>query len=225
MKYEQKNQVVQLRKNGMSLRDIAKIVPVSRSTISKWTKEVSLTTEQINHLNSSNPIYNNQMRGAQMMKEKHLGLRKRWQEEGKKMPMTITNDVLFIIGCTLFWTEGAKNRNGLLFSNTNVEMMKLWMRFLRECLHVQNADISINIQCHGDKTEKIESYWLQELKLPRTSLRKTSVVKNHPRSKNYRKNKHPFGVCRVVVNSTELAQKIFGAIMAIGSFNIDLCLI
>lgn len=227
MKYEQKNQVIELRRQGMSLRDIAKVVRVSRSSISKWTRDIELTPEQVEYLNSRNAANGYQTLGGQRMKEKHLNLRLKWREEGKKLVPPITSDHLFIIGCMLFWAEGSKERTSLRFCNSDVGMMQLWMRFLRECFNLTNEEISVTIHCHTIASEEIrgiENYWLEKLSLPIDSLRKTYSVVNHPRSKEYRKNKHPFGVCRISVHKTEITQKIFGAITEIGQLHNDICL-
>lgn len=41
-----KNQAIELRKNGMTYSEIAKIVPVSKGLLSYWFKDLELTIEE-----------------------------------------------------------------------------------------------------------------------------------------------------------------------------------
>jgi len=40
----------------------------------------------------------------------------------------------------LYWAEGSKQRNRLTFANSDVEMVRFFSRFLRECLGVAPTD-------------------------------------------------------------------------------------
>ena len=51
MKREEQERVVRLRKQGLSLRTIAEMVPVSRASISKWTRGIRLSDQQIAQMN------------------------------------------------------------------------------------------------------------------------------------------------------------------------------
>ena len=71
---------------------------------------------------------------------------------------------------------------------------------------------------HLERQREIEDYWLQRLDLPRTSLRETMVNRYSKYSQKKRKNKLPYGTCKLVVNSTRLVQTIYGSIQEYGGF-------
>ena len=84
----------------------------------------------------------------------------------------------------LFWGEGSKQRNGVAFTNSDVEMMRFFLRFLRQSYGVEDERIRLRINCHlgnGHSVAEIESWWLDQLGLPRSCLR-TSVVNRPSRS-------------------------------------------
>jgi hypothetical protein len=222
MKIKEKHKVLSMRKQGISLREIGKSVPVSRSTISRWCKDVELSEEQTIVLASRSAISGNQIKGARKRKQEARKQRLKWQLHGEELSR---NDSRIIAPAMLFWAEGNKDRNSVRFSNSDPEMMRYWVDFLKE--HVPMDKISITIQCHlenGRSISDIEHFWTETLQLPSTCLAKSSIVKNHPRSKNYRRNKLMNGVCRLTVCSTEFAQTLYGAIRQIAGFEKRLCL-
>jgi hypothetical protein len=94
-------------------------------------------------------------------------------------------------------------------------MTSFFCKFLREALDVDNDTITIRIMCYtnnGITQEEIESFWLNKLNLPATSLRKTTV-NVQPQSGQQRGRKLPCGVCTLhVIRSTRHLQHIYGAI-------------
>jgi hypothetical protein len=127
-------------------------------------------------------------------------------------------------GCMLYWGEGAKNRNSVRFSNSDPEMMRFFVGFLRRFFGVPDQAIRVSCNLYADHAERaveIERYWLSSLGLPETSLLKSTVNRYSPASKRKRRNLLPYGTCRVVVNRTEIVQTIFGSIQEIGGFTRD----
>jgi hypothetical protein len=119
----------------------------------------------------------------------------------------------------LYWCEGSKKRNGIIFSNSDLNMIKIFVDFLIVELNVDTKDITVTCQIHLDdvvRQKEIESYWLNELRLTSDNLRKTSVKKINPI--NGRKNKLVYGLCKIGVYKTHLIQHIYGAIQEYGNF-------
>lgn len=114
----------------------------------------------------------------------------------------------------LYWAEGSKLRNSVAFTNSDPDMLLFFVRFLREECDVADTRILLSVNCHlgnGLTVAEIESWWLDRLALPRSSLRKTMVNKPSKASLQ-RRNVLMYGTARVFVHSTELVQGIYGAI-------------
>jgi hypothetical protein len=122
----------------------------------------------------------------------------------------------------LYWAEGSKKRNQVVFANSDLSMVVLFRRFLTETLAVPLNDISIRLNVYtnnGLSIEEIERYWLEWLELPPSCVRK-HVLNHMPTSSSGKaRNKLPYGVCTIRVTSTRVVQHIFGAIQEYGRFD------
>lgn len=127
---------------------------------------------------------------------------------------------LFIAGCMLHWGEGTKGPNCIELTNSDVDLMRLFVRFLRESLDVPSDRIRLTVNCflgNGLTLDEIEGWWLERLGLPPGSLRAATVNRPSKRSKGARR-RLLYGTARVTVHSTELVQQIYGAIQEYGDF-------
>lgn len=206
-----------LRCQGMSVRDIVKTLNVSKGSVSAWVRDIELTDEQIERLKANQRRYRQQNKGAQSNREKHRLLRLEYQQEGRMRAKE--NRTLHQAGCMLYWAEGAKERNGVYFVNSDPYMMRMFLRFLREEMMVSDEAIALYIHCHYSEPveqRRIEQYWLDVLGLQETCLRKTQVKRGSDTRKNILIN----GVCGMrVAKSTRLVQHIYGALQEYAGFD------
>ena len=198
------------REKGMSVKAIAREIGVSYSSVSVWVRDIELTPEQRAELDRRH--YGDQPIAAAANKEKHYQLRLHYQEEGRAKARE--GDPLHLAGCMLYWGEGAKNRNTLIFSNSDTGMMQFYMRFLRKSLQVPNEKISFRIQCYLNNKitlDEIQTHWMTVLNLGLDRMTKCAV-NNQPTSSQQKGRKLLYGTCHVTVSSTQLIQHIYGAI-------------
>jgi len=101
--------------------------------------------------------------------------------------------------------------------------MRLFRRFLQECLAVPPADITFRLHVYtgnGFALGEIEKRWLSALELPRSGLRSHSVDKRPAPTSGTKRNKLPFGVGTLrVMRSTCIVQHMYGAIQEYGGFD------
>ena len=119
----------------------------------------------------------------------------------------------------LFWAEGGKIKNSVSFANCDVNMLKLFIRFLKEIFHITNDKITIRINCfmkEGQSFDDIKEYWKNSLDIDGAKFGKPTI--------KISKQVNNYGVCSIIVYSTEIVQKIFGAIQEYGGFNNNLCI-
>jgi transposase-like protein len=133
------------REEGASIKEIARRIGVSTSSVSHWVRDIELTPEQHEQLLLRNPIYNAQRSGTWIQAVRHREERQARQEEGRLRARR--RDVSFVAGCMLYWAEGAKKRNQLQFANSDPEMVRFFVDFLRthfgltgELLQVQQEE-------------------------------------------------------------------------------------
>jgi hypothetical protein len=206
----------ELRQKGLSYRQIVKELKVSISTASLWCRDIELTDEQERALYEGKKMWGDDNKGAQHNRETALQERIVYQQAGREAARK--ERFLHIIGCMLYWAEGGKyNRGRVDFANSDPAMLGLFVRFLREELHVADSAIKIKVHCHTTDETKIrnmEQYWLDLFQLPLSSLKKTQSKEGSPNRVNRLTN----GVCSIVVDSTEILMHILGAIQEYGGF-------
>ncbi len=208
-KPEKRKRAQELRRQGWKIKDIAKEVNIQRQTVSKWCRDIELTPEQVEAHGKDDPRWLGRHNAAQQTKKEALEQRLAYQETGRERARSGSD--LHLLGCMLYWGEGAKGRNSLRFVNTDQHMMKLFLRFLREEFQVQDKDIYLQILHHTideDEIGQIENYWHSFLDL---SLE--CVVQMQPKKgTRSRKARYKNGICSISISSTEIVQHIFGAI-------------
>jgi hypothetical protein len=188
--------------------------------VSLWVRDIELTEEQHEALRAQNPIYNQQVAGRGGTSERRRAERRAYQGLGRALARR--GDPRHVIGCMLYWAEGAKARNQVGFSNSDPEMVRVFVNFLREYFAV--ADENIRLTCnlfadHVERQDEIENFWLGVAELPRSSLCKSIVNVYSRYSAKKRRNKLPYGTCKIVVNRTSVIQSIYGAIQEYGGFD------
>jgi hypothetical protein len=125
-------------------------------------------------------------------------------------------------GVMLYWAEGDKSsRNAARLSNSDPEVLRVFVRCLRECFDVPDERMALTCNLfadHLDRQREIEQFWLDTVGLSRERLCKSFVNRYSKYSQKKRRNKLPYGTTRITVHSTRVVQEIFGAIQEYGGF-------
>jgi hypothetical protein len=189
------------------MKRIAYRLGVSVSSVSLWVRDIELSAEQ-------RAVLRNKMSGA-WSANAVAARRRRVRSQAAGRELARRNDHLFIAGCMLFWAEGAKSRNAVRIANSDPALLRLVVRFLRECYGAPIERLAITCHLFADHIERqheIEQFWLDALELPRDCLRPSIVNVYSKYSQKKRRNKLPFGTCKLVYNDTRTVQSIYGAI-------------
>lgn len=211
-----RDQAREMRQNGETITGIAKALNVSKGTISLWVRDITLTEAQVEAIRVKKSHFAAQNKGSQANRSKFLVLRQQYQHEGRERAREARP--LHMAGCMLYWAEGAKARNNFYFVNSDPNMMRLMMRFLREEMGIRDNECRLKIHCHfpdRETQERIEQYWVDLLQLPISAVGKTQ----HKKGSEFHKNILVNGVCGIAVYKSQLVQHIFGAIQEYAGFD------
>lgn len=217
MKYDKQKQAQALRLQGKSINYIAKELGVSTSSVCTWVKDIQLSDEQKQELQQSKYSH---FREHYNDDKKNLALSKRKNNQLIGREAAKEKDILHCIGCMLFWAEGSKKKNQIVFANSDNYMMKIFVRFLKEKFGIKNEEISLHINCYLNNQNYIQNnitYWTNELNLGGCKIAKPTI-------KITTNNIENFGVCRVTICNTNIVQQIYGAIQEYAGFDNGLCL-
>lgn len=224
VKILEKEEVIHLRHKGESVRDIAHKIGVSKSTVSMWCRDISLSSEQIRCLQerqkraSARVLFEiaERNRARRVKKEKVLK-REGWRRVGS---MSIRD--LFVAGLALYWGEGYKReyRGGVEFSNSDPAMILFFIDWLRELYNVSVEQLTLRVginHIHRNREKVVLQYWSKVTSVPLSQFTKTSFIRSDLK-KIYKNHNEHFGTLRVKVQkSTDLKRRILGSIGALGS--------
>lgn len=218
MKRDIREQARELRKQGYSIRDITTELGVSKGSVSLWVRDIELTPEQQQTLKEQQYRHAIAHKGAQANRRIGVERRLAYQEQGRERIRNHPRE-LFIVGCMLYWAEGAKvKRNVVHFANSDPHMLLLFIKFLRQEFQITDEQFKLQIHCHTKIQEevlRIENYWVNLLALTRVNLIKTYFKKGSDSRRNILIN----GVCTLYVTKSEIVQQIFGAIQEYVGFD------
>ncbi len=208
------------REEGRSIKEIAGLLGVSKSSVSLWVRDVELTDEQHAALQARNVLHDRQRLARAAMSAKARGRRVAWQRDGRQRARSLGHS--YAGGCMLYWAEGSRSRNKIVFTNSDPAMARFFVGFVREFFNVDSERFRLTCNLFADheaRQREIEAFWLDTVGLPRRCLCKSTVNRYSRYSQKKRKNKLPYGTCRVVVHSTEVAQTIYGSIQELAAFD------
>ncbi|CAB4196872.1 hypothetical protein UFOVP1290_392 [uncultured Caudovirales phage] len=209
-----KEQAIQLRLQGISINKIAKQLNRAKSTISVWTRGVTLTQEQKISLDKREITDEQALAHSNIFRMR----RQSYQNNGKVRIRQ--NDPLYIAGCMLYWGEGSKNINQCQMVNSELPMLLIFKSFLIKFFNLSEDKIQIRLSAYTDmrSKEEIEDYWIHGLGLPKSCLKKSTWNQYPISSKKKNVKKSEYGTCTIQVCDTKIVQEIFGAIQEFGGF-------
>lgn len=206
----------QLRAEGYSINRIAALTGMAKSSVSLLVRDVPLTAEQ--EAAFAGASHRKRALGHLRWSESCRQRRREAQLMGRALAEL--NDPSYTAGVMLYWAEGSKGRNSAKIANSDPDLLRMWLDWLEEWGNLDRAAAALSVNCFTDNglsVEEVEDWWLEKLRLPRSSLRKTIV--NVPSRASRGKHKILLhGTAHLWVNSTFLVQSIYGAIQEIGGF-------
>jgi len=210
LRLHDKNRAIDLRKSGYTYSEIQQIIPnLSKGTLSGWLKNIPLSTHDKERILAKMLASSetSRIRGAWTNKQKAIERIQKIQKKAEEEFQILSKKPLFISGLCLYWAEGAKKSRSFQFINSDPEMIKLIIVWLKKILKTQESDIKIRLYIHKVyKNENCEKYWLNITELPNQNLLRT-VYK--PTIHLIKKNPLYKGCCRIELkNGSEVFWKI-----------------
>lgn len=220
-KIEELKKSRELRQQGHSVREIAKMLSVSKGSVSTWVRDVQLTEEQQSaiFLKWKESSLIGSFVAGKLNKVRYMELRKSYQQEGRELARLRDPD--FFAGCMLYWGEGTKSKTNCQITNSDPSLLLYFIGFLKKFFNVKNEDIRIGCHyytCNGLSNFEVEQYWIKKLGLPNFCFVKTSVNYLARTSGVKRQERTKYGVVKISVHDVRIVQMIYGAIQEVASF-------
>ncbi len=214
-KTKEKILAISLRKDGLSIKEIAKTLNVSKSSVSIWCSDVLLTKNQENALKKKMIAAGHKGRliGAETQKRRRNDIIRKYREDGLKDISNIDSRDLMLLGIGLYLGEGNKKGNKFQFTNSNSDIINIILLWLTKILKIKRSDIVLNViinSAHTKREDDIRYFWSQKTKIPITQFNKTIFIKSKNK-KVYDNFSNHFGTLVIRVKKSSLLQyKVLG---------------
>lgn len=215
---EDKFKAQELRRQGLSYREILQTISVSKDTISRWCKDIELTEGQ--KLRLLNKKQFGQRKGSLIAADNKRRARilrtELIRKEAKKEIGKISRRDNFIAGIALYASEGNKGDGKAGFSNADPKLIKFMMDWFLIFAKVPIEKMRGAIWLHEGLSErKSKKFWSDLVKLPLNQFHKTYIAKVKNNSSKIRKNIHQYGVIQIRFSDSAIHRKIMGWISAV----------
>lgn len=211
-----------LRRQGVSIKDIAKKLKVSRGSASLWCQEIILTKKQqliLKEKQTAAGARGRQM-GADMNRAKRSTALDVAKHKAEAEFTSVSKRELFLLGLGIYWGEGIKSRTSqAAVVNSDPKILQVMIRWFCDCLSVRKSDFRPYVyisDLHRDREEIIMKYWVDTLKLEKEQFKSPIYLNQKPKQK-YENHDNYFGVVALRVSkSTNLKYQILAMLQVLG---------
>jgi len=197
-----KDLAVSLRRNGKTYAEICAItgVKIPKGTLSYWCKNISLTQAQTEQRAKKAVLDLKEARKLALItnKQRRSVYISNIIKQNRHLTKTLyTADTAKIALVILYICEGSKNRRGaLVFGNSDPNVIRMFLRLLRQCYPVDEQKFRCTVQCRADQNaQELELFWSKTTCIPLPQFYKAQI---DPRTKGKRTKKLAYkGVCRI----------------------------
>lgn len=219
MKVYEKEESRKLRRKGLSLKEIAELLHVAKSSVSLWVRDIELSSIAKDQIQDRAYKLTREKVSLQI-KEKYRKMRQDYRLEGYNLENSNFDKL-----CMLYWAEGSKCRNVLQLTNSDPDMILYFLKLVNDVFDLKedNVSCSFAIQCYTDvfSQEEIEKYWSQLVNEPLSKFTKTQVNKTSKSSTGKRHGVLKYGTFRISIFSTKYVQMVYGRISKLSGKDID----
>ena len=210
-----------LRKQGKSIAEISTSLSSSKSTVSYWCRDISLSKPQQHILFQRQKERGGvgRLRAAEKKRAQRIEKTRDAMNHGARDVAQLSQRDVFILGLALYWGEGYKSGNeecGL--TNSDPAIIRVFIAWIKRVYGVSAPDLILRVslnETHRDRTDVVQKYWSQMTGISQSQFTKISLIKARVK-KTYANTEEHFGTLRVKVRrGTALRRRIMGSIEAL----------
>lgn len=200
---QEKEMAITLRKQGHTYKEILTRVPVAKSSLSLWLKDLPLTKAEKASLKDrkNSQITHGRIKAAGILRTKRLQREKIQFIEAKNIFTKYKNQPLFHTGIALYWAEGGKRTDQWQFMNSDFEMQNIMLLWLEKFIGINRDDVRFRLYIHKPYIqEQNDIWWSKMLQVNHAQFLKT-IVK--PTNLGIKKRPNYKGCLRIEVCSSK----------------------
>lgn len=220
MKRSERLEVIQLRRQGVTYREIMGRFGVAKSTVWRWLKTEGLVETHPQQLTELKRLA--QRKGAAIVKAARIARTKAIVDAASQEIGGLSRRDLWLLGLALYWAEGSKQKpgnvsSGVIFVNSDPSAVRLMRAWFKEICGVSDDRLSFEIYLHKTAdAERTRSYWATQLQIPSERLSRIRWKRHRPATRRTNVGDLYHGLVRVrVACSSALNRRIAGWIVGI----------
>ncbi|MDA1169164.1 MAG: hypothetical protein O3A36_02395 [bacterium] len=204
-----------MRSKGRPYSEIAGKLGVSKSSISIWCRNVTVSMRHKKQLKKM------ALAGAMKGRKKWADMRRTQKKEfleqiaieTKKDIGMLSKRDRFIAGLMLYAGEGDRTQERVGMSNSNPQILIFILNWWHEFLNLDRESFYAHLYLHVGLNEKrAKEFWMKTLRIKKEQFK--YVYRPIPHQ-SHKKNIHEFGVCSVRINKIASHRKLMGWIRAV----------
>lgn len=204
--FDKQKKAILLRKQGMSLSEIAYILQVAKSSASLWVRNVSLSKRAQKRI--QNIISVGQKKAVQVMVQRRRQYKLGLEQVIKTSLSTMQLDPFIkrLICSIFYWTEGSKNpQTRVSFTNSDPKMIQTYLFLLRSAFKLDETKFRalVHIHTYHDDND-IKRYWSLITRIPLSQFHNSF----HKQSIHKRKRKDYKGTICVTYYNSQIALEL-----------------
>ena len=206
-----KSEAVKLRKQGKSLPYIHKELGIPKSTLSNWLKDIKLTADQKNKLETDwkNALVKARSKAVVWHNDAKAQRIKISENEGRLVLDNIdcTNKYITELALALLYLgEGTKAKNETGMGSSDPTILKFFVSCLRSIYEIPEDKIKCELHLRADQDpKKMTEFWSKELCVSKQNFNKPYLDKRTAGTLTYDSYK---GVCLVRCGSVAIQRKL-----------------
>lgn len=181
-KYRIRLEARKLRKQGVSVGDIAQKLNVSKSSVSIWSRDIILSIEQLEKLRNARlkGAERGRLKSVLLQKEKRLKNMEAYKIMGIKTVGSLTDREFLIAGLALYWGDGSKKDRKVELCNSDPAIIQFFIAWLKKYFSIETRDLRCYIrinQIHQGRGSLIKEFWSRITGIPLSQFTKISYKK------------------------------------------------
>ena len=197
-----------LRRLGLSYREIGAVIPATKGSLSAWCRDVMLSPDQHARLASTRPAAETRIRVGARRRAEAIARRNRIRRLAREKAAQFHRDPLWAAGVAAYWAEGSKKQD-IRFANSDPGLVRLFIRWSVAYLEAEPGSFTAKLNIHsGQDDEACKREWSALTGIPVGSFTRSYIK---PEGTGHRKNTLYLGTMTVRLrNSGDRLQTVLG---------------
>lgn len=198
----------QLRSENRSIGEISRLLEVPKTTLYYWITDLKRPAyitreEKLKHLERIREMGRAALKNLRMKRLKNI--QERVQKEVRSCPH-YNKGILKALLAFLYWAEGTKIRGTLIFTNTDPDLILLYITLLRKCYAIDENKLRARLHLHHyHNPEESLNFWSKLTGIPKSKFGKIYIK---PRSKTRKFRENFAGICFIKYYSEDLRYEV-----------------